>query len=107
MNQAALNDPTQNPTGQFVVNEHASAPQMVTRARTTDSPIATSARSLKDLAAAGGPIMSVKINSAPTTGTVMVVAQARITRKMSSSRCGFSPWAAAISGAIDDINKGR
>ncbi len=73
----------------------------MTRATTTDPSSAAPGRSVTHRAAAGGPIMRLKINSAPTTGTVMVVAQATTTRKASSMRWGRSPPAAAISGTIE------
>ena len=68
---------------------------------TTDPAMATPGLSVKQRAAAGGPIISVKIKRAPTTGTVIVVAQARTTRKAMSVRWGWMPLAVAISGAIE------
>ena len=41
---------------------------------------------VRDRAAAGGPIMRLKISRAPTTGTVMAVARATTMRKHISMR---------------------
>jgi SulP family sulfate permease len=67
----ALNVPTKNPTGQFVRYELAMASQTVASANTTDKATAIDGRFVKDRAAAGGPIMRLKIRRAPTTGTVI------------------------------------
>ena len=43
--------------------------------------MASSGLLVRDRAAAGGPIMRLKISRAPVTGTVMVVARATTIRK--------------------------
>ena len=55
---------------------------------TTDRPMASSGRSVNDRAAAGGPIIRLKISRAPTTGSAMLVASATTTRKHISIRYG-------------------
>ncbi len=78
------------------------APSRSSPARWRPTPtIARPTRSVKHWAAADGPIINVKISSAPTTGTVIVVAQAMTMRNAISRRWGRSPRAAAMSGAID------
>ena len=52
-------------------------------------------------AAAAGPIISVNISSAPTTGMVMLAARAITSRKHSSIRRVLTPRASAISGSAD------
>ncbi len=51
---------------------------------TIDPAMAMPGLLVKHRAAAGGPIISVKIKRAPTTGTVMVVEHARTTRNANS-----------------------
>ena len=73
----------------------------MTRAMTTEPISAAPGRSVTHRAAAGGPIISEKMRRAPTTGTVMVVAQATTTRNAISVRWGRSPRASAISGTME------
>jgi len=70
---------------QLVRYELAIAVQTVTSASTTESTMAKRGRSVNDRAAAGGPIIRLKINNAPTTGTVIAVAMAIVTRKAIST----------------------
>ena len=72
--------------GQLVTYEMAMALQTVTSAMATESPMAGRGRSVNARAAAGGPIIRLKIRKAPTTGTVMAVATARTTKKHISMR---------------------
>jgi len=60
--------------------------QTMTSAMTTESSIARTGRLVRDLAAAGGPVIRLKISSAPTTGTVTAVARATMIRKTISMR---------------------
>src|SRR5450759_5159135 len=73
----------------------------------TDSAMACIGWSVTDRAAAGGPIISLKISSAPTTGSVMLVARATITRKYISIRSARTPRASASSGITDVSRSGR
>jgi hypothetical protein len=82
-------------------------PQMVRSAMTTDRPMATSARSLKQRAAAGGPIINVKINSAPTTGNGHRRGARQDDEEDHLESLGANPLAAAISGAIEVKSSGR
>ena len=74
---------------------------------TTDSTIARTGRLVRHRAAAGGPIIKLKISNAPTTGTVMVVVRATIRRKQISMRYPRMPLASATSGTIEDSMSGR
>ena len=58
-------------------------------------------------AAAAGPIIRLNISSAPTTGTVMLVARAMTSRNARSIRRGGTPRAAATSGSAEDSMSGR
>ena len=69
--------------------------------------MATSGRAVNDRAAAGGPIIRLKINSAPTTGTVMAVARAMTIRKADSIRWLRTRLASAISGTTEESMRGR
>ena len=64
-----------------------------TSAIATDSAIAGRGLSVNERAAAGGPIIRLKISSVPTTGTVIVVASASTARKESSIAEGARPRA--------------
>jgi hypothetical protein len=83
------------------------AAQVSTAAMTTDSAIARPGRAVRDRAAAGGPIIRLKISRAPTTGRVMLVAMARMTRNSSSTRAARTPRASPDSGASEDSSSGR
>src|ERR1700722_17864236 len=56
-------------------------------------------------AAAGGPIIRLKISVVPTTGTVMVVASATSSRNATSILNGLKPW--VLSGSTDASSSGR
>ena len=62
------------------------AAHAVSSARPMERTTAGTGRATKARAAAGGPIMRLKISSAPTTGTVTVVAAATTSRKAISMR---------------------
>ena len=62
---------------------------------------------MRDRAAAGGPIIRLKISRAPTTGTVMAVARATTMRKQISIRWLRMPFASAISGTTEESMSGR
>ncbi len=70
----------------MVVSDSAIAAHTVTSAITTDRHMATYGLLVTDLAAAGGPIIRLKISKAPTTGSVMLVASATTTRNSISIR---------------------
>src|SRR5258708_13507235 len=74
---------------------------------TTDSSMATGGRLVMDRAAAGGPIIRLKISKAPTTGTVIAVASATTTRKHISMRWLRMPLASPISGTTEESISGR
>jgi len=69
--------------------------------------MASSGLLVSERAAAGGPIIRLKISKAPTTGSVMLVASATVTRNSSSIRRPRMPRAALTSGASDDSSSGR
>src|SRR5580692_8082351 len=58
----------------------------VTSAMATDRVMASTGRAVSERAAAAGPIIRLNISSAPTTGTVMLVARAMTSRNASSMR---------------------
>ena len=58
-------------------------------------------------AAAGGPIIRLKMSAVPTTGTVIVVASATSSRKPSSMPNGAMPRAWALSGSTEESSSGR
>ena len=62
---------------------------------------------MNERAAAGAPIISAKINSVPTTGTVVVVTSATTTRNARSTRKVAMPRASATSGSSDESISGR
>src|SRR6185437_4816323 len=74
---------------------------------TTDRAMARSGLLVSDRAAAGGPIIRLKISSAPTTGSVMLVATATTSRNSNSIRLAFTPRAAPDSWASEDSSSGR
>lgn len=78
--------PTKNPIGQSVTKETAMAAQTVVNAIPTDRPIAIGGLLVNERAAAGGPIMRLKMSRAPTTGTVIAVANATTTKNAISIR---------------------
>src|SRR5580700_6006644 len=104
---AALIAPTKNPTGQFVVYEAAIAAHTTISAIATDRAIATSGRSVNERAAAGAPIIRLKISSVPTTGTVIVLARASTARNSISIRQRLTPRASPASGRTEEIISGR
>src|ERR1700729_3016975 len=73
----------------------------------TDSATAVRGRVVKARAAAGGPIIRLKMSAVPTTGTVMVVASATSIRNASSAGYGGIPRACAESGRVEDSSSGR
>jgi hypothetical protein len=99
--------PTKNPSGQLVRYDAAMPIQTVARAMATARAIACSGRLTNDRAAAAGPIISANISSAPTRGTVMLVASAITIRKHSSIRRVLTPRASATSGSADASSSGR
>ena len=74
---------------------------------TTEAATAGPGRRSSDRAAAGGPIIRLKISSAPTTGSVMLVARATTTRKAISTRPARVPRASASSGITEVSSSGR
>jgi hypothetical protein len=62
---------------------------------------------VNDRAAAAGPIISANMSSAPTTGTVMLVASAITIRKHNSIRRVLTPRASATSGSAEASSSGR
>ena len=105
--QQAPKDPTKNPTGQLVRSDSAIAAHTVTSANTTDRLMARYGLLVIDRAAAGGPIIRLKISRAPTTGSVMLVASATTTRKHISIRKLDTPRASASSGITEVSMSGR
>src|SRR5215470_2130412 len=81
--------------------------QTVTSAKATDRVMARTGRAVSARAAAAGPIIRLNISSAPTTGTVMLVASAMTSRNASSIRRGGIPRASATSGSAEDSSSGR
>src|SRR6202050_2788316 len=81
--------------------------QTVTSAIATDRAMATSGRSVKERAAAGAPIIRLKISSVPTTGTVMVAASATTTRKQSSMAKALTPRASPTSASTEESISAR
>ena len=79
----------------------------VTSAMTTDRVMASTGRAVSERAAAAGPIIRLNISSAPTTGTVMLVARAMTSRNARSMRAVRRPRAAATSGSAEDSMSGR
>src|ERR1039458_2242303 len=73
---AAPIEPTKNPIGRLDRKDSAIADHTVPRAMSTDSPIAVSGWLVKQRAAAPGLISRLKMSSAPTTGTAIVVVSA-------------------------------
>jgi len=73
----------------------------------TDRAIASGGRSVNDRAAAGAPIMRLKISSVPTTGTVIAVASASTSKKAISIPKVLMPRALATSGRTDESMSGR
>jgi hypothetical protein len=57
--------PTKNPIGQSVTKELAIAAHTVARAIATERRTATGGRAVKERAAAGGPIMRLKMSKRP------------------------------------------
>src|SRR5215831_10307383 len=99
--------PTKKPSGQSDRYESAMLPQTVTSAMTTERVMAKAGLAVSDLAAAAGPIIRLNISSAPTTGTVMLVASAITSKNASSIRRAGTPRASATSGSADDSISGR
>src|SRR5215470_9307176 len=99
--------PTKKPSGQSDRYEIAMAAHTVTSAIATDSATARTGRAVTDRAAAAGPIIRLNISSAPTTGTVMLVASAMTSRNASSIRREDTPRASATSGSAEDSINGR
>ena len=62
---------------------------------------------MNERAAAGGPIIRLKISSVPTTGTVIVVASATTARNASCMRKVPMPRASATSGSSEESISGR
>src|SRR5579863_9318364 len=99
--------PTRKPSGQLDSYETTIPAQTVTSAITTARVMASTGRAVTDLAAADGPIIRLNISSAPTTGTVMLVARAMTSRNPSSIRRAGTPRASATSGSTEDSRSGR
>src|SRR5580692_10650070 len=81
--------------------------QTVISAMATERSIASMGRAVSDLAAAAGPIIRLNISSAPTTGTVMLVASAITSRNARSIRRVDRPRASATSGIAEESINGR
>src|SRR4029077_16474242 len=81
--------------------------QTVTSAMPTDKAMARAGRAVSARAAAAGPIIRLNISSAPTTGTVMLVASAMTSRNTSSIRRAGIPRASATSGSAEENSSGR
>src|SRR5689334_1297873 len=105
--KAAPKTPTKKPSGQSDRYEIATPAHTVTNAIATDRAIARPGRAVSDLAAAAGPIIRLNISSAPTTGTVMLVASAMTSRNASSIRRARTPRASATSGSAEENISGR
>jgi len=99
--------PTKKPSGQLVRYDAAMPIQTVASAMPMASAMACPGRLVNDRAAAAGPIISANMSSAPTTGTVMLVASAITIRKHSSIRRVLTPRASATSGIADASSSGR
>jgi len=99
--------PTKKPSGQLVWYDAAMPIQTVASAMPMARAMACPGRLVNDRAAAAGPIISANISSAPTTGTVMLVASAITMRKHSSIRRVLTPRASATSGSADASSSGR
>ena len=87
--------------------EAAIAAHTVASAMITDSPMARYGLSVTERAAAGGPIIRLKISSAPTTGSAMLVASAMTSRKQISMRWLRTPRASPSSGITEASISGR
>ena len=74
---------------------------------TTDNCNASSGRSVNDRAAAAGPTIRLNTSSAPTTGSAIAVASARMVRNQSSIRSLDTPLAFASSGATELSRSGQ
>ena len=99
--------PTKKPSGQSDWYEIAMPAHTVTSAMITDRAIARAGLAVSDLAAAAGPIIRLNISSAPTTGTVMLVASAMTSKNASSIRRAGTPRASATSGSAEENISGR
>src|SRR5256886_17707040 len=99
--------PTKKPSGQSDWYEIAMPAHTVTSAMATDRAIARTGLAVSDLAAAAGPIIRLNISSAPTTGTVILVARAMTSRNPSSIRRDDTPPARPTSGSAEDSSGGR
>jgi putative phosphoribosyl transferase len=99
--------PTKKPSGQLVWYDAAMPIQTVASAMPMASAMACPGRLVNDRAAAAGPIISANMSSAPTTGTVMLVASAITIRKHNSIRRVLTPRASATSGSADASSSGR
>src|SRR2546429_7970698 len=98
--------PTKKPSGQSDWYEIAMPAHTVTSAMATDRAIARAGLAVSDLAAAAGPIIRLNISSAPTTGTVMLVARAITSRNASSIRRAGTPRAPAPPGRAEENIRG-
>src|ERR1700730_10775221 len=103
----APNEPTKNPIGRFDRYDRAMADHTVASAMITESPMAPSGLLVNERAAAAGLISRLKMSSAPTTGTAMVVVSATTRRNATSMRRLLTPRAAATSGITDEYMSGR
>jgi putative phosphoribosyl transferase len=99
--------PTKKPSGQLVWYDAAMPIQTVASAIPMASAMACPGRLVNDRAAAAGPIISANMSSAPTTGTVMLVASAITIRKHNSIRRVLTPRASATSGSAEASSSGR
>jgi hypothetical protein len=99
--------PTKKPSGQSDWYEIAMPAHTVIKAMATERAIARAGLAVSDLAAAAGPIIKLNISSAPTTGTVMLVARAMTSRNASSIRRARTPRASATSGSAEENISGR
>src|SRR5579863_8507180 len=99
--------PTKKPTGQLETYERAIDVHTVTSETPTDTHIARIGRSVSERAAAAGPIIRLNTSSAPTTGSAMAVASARMVMNANSIARLDTPLAFVRSGDTELSRSGR
>ena len=100
-------EPTKKPIGRLERNESAIADHTVPSAMSTDRVMAVNGLFVNERAAAAGLMSRLKMSSAPTTGTAIVVVSATTSRKATSMAPLRTPRAAATSGMTDENMSGR
>src|SRR5580658_3928004 len=99
-------EPTKKPIGRLDRYESAMADQTVPSAMATDSAMAVNGLFVNERAAAAGLMRRLKMSSAPTTGTAIVVVSATMSRNTTSMSPLRTPRAAATSGMTDENTSG-